>query len=246
MKNFQFYDEISIDYDSMINFSKSLENRKRLFRNIITPEIKVAADIGCGTGLDSIALSELGLGVYAFDPSEEMLKIAKSNAVKYNSKISFNNVGAESIPEIYLEKFDIAFSLGNAIANISPEILLKSFDRIFKSLKHGKKLYIQILNYERIRKTNNRIVNITKNNRKIFVRFYDFNDNNLIFNILTIDEEKPSEYTLISTQLYEYDRGYLHKVLKDSGFENVNFYGDLNLIEFNSEVSNDIILIAEK
>lgn len=246
MKNFQFYDELSIDYDSMINFSKSLENRKKLFKNIITPDIKIAADIGCGTGLDSIALSELGLNVNAFDPSSEMLKIAKNNAAKYNSKISFHNFGAELLPEIYFEKFDIAFSLGNAIANIPPDILSKSFERIFKTLKNGKKLYVQILNYERIRKTNNRIVNITKNNDKIFVRFYDFNERNLIFNILTIEEKNPSEHTLISTQLFEYERDFLYKALKDSGFKKVNFYGDLNLNEFSTDNSKDIILIAEK
>lgn len=245
MKNFQFYDELSIDYDSMINFSKSLENRKKLFKNIITPDIKIAADIGCGTGLDSIALSELGLNVNAFDPSSEMLKIAKNNAAKYNSKISFHNFGAELLPEIYFEKFDIAFSLGNAIANIPPDILSKSFERIFKTLKNGKKLYVQILNYERIRKTNNRIVNITKNNDKIFVRFYDFNERNLIFNILTIEEKNPSEHTLISTQLFEYERDFLYKALKDSGFKKVNFYGDLNLNEFSTDNSKDIILIAE-
>jgi len=56
-----FYDQLASDYDAMISFDKAVENKKANLKNIITSEMKSAADIGCGSGVDSNALASLGL-----------------------------------------------------------------------------------------------------------------------------------------------------------------------------------------
>jgi ubiquinone/menaquinone biosynthesis C-methylase UbiE len=89
LPNNAFYDELASDYDEMISFEKSVEKKKNLFKNFLSSEMKSAADIGCGSGVDSIALSLSGLKVTAFDPSSEMLKIAKSNTARMNGKVEF-------------------------------------------------------------------------------------------------------------------------------------------------------------
>ncbi len=83
----------------MISFEKAVEIKKKLLKNFVTDEMKSAADIGCGSGVDSISLSSLGLKVTAFDPSSEMLKVAEANAERMKAKVEFHNYSADNIPD---------------------------------------------------------------------------------------------------------------------------------------------------
>ena len=70
MKNEKFYNEVSPFYDSMISMEKSLIRRKTFYESVFTNKhIKVVADLGCGSGLDSLALASMGLKVSGFDSS---------------------------------------------------------------------------------------------------------------------------------------------------------------------------------
>ena len=91
-------------------------------------------DIGCGTGNYTIALNEMGVEFTGIDPSEEMLKTAKSKSEKINwlkghvEKIPFSN-----------QTFD------GAIATLTihhwPD-LKKGFGEIFRVLKPDANLVI--------------------------------------------------------------------------------------------------------
>ena len=72
--NSQFFDELSDDYDVMINFENALKNKTFFFKNFLLTNYKTALDLGCGTAADSIALSKLGLQVDAIDHSKGMLQ----------------------------------------------------------------------------------------------------------------------------------------------------------------------------
>lgn len=61
------------------------------------PEGRVL-DIGCGPGIFTIILSELGYGVTAFDFSAEMLAEAKKNAESYDVKAEFMQGDAQNLP----------------------------------------------------------------------------------------------------------------------------------------------------
>jgi ubiquinone/menaquinone biosynthesis C-methylase UbiE len=63
LPNRAFYDELASDYDDMISFENAVEKKKKLFKNFLTSEMKASADIGCGSGVDSIALALSGLKV---------------------------------------------------------------------------------------------------------------------------------------------------------------------------------------
>ncbi|MBK7631515.1 MAG: class I SAM-dependent methyltransferase [Ignavibacteriales bacterium] len=111
--NNNFYNSASVYYDKMIDFDSALQKRKILLSNFIDKKIKSVADVGCGTGVDSIALALLGLNVTAYDPSSEMINIAKANSEKHNCKIDFHIFCANKIPKTFYNKFDIVVSLGN-------------------------------------------------------------------------------------------------------------------------------------
>jgi len=121
LPNKVFYDELASDYDNMISFEKTVENKKKLLKNFLTSKMKSAADVGCGSGVDSIALASLGLNVTAFDPSVEMLKVAEANAKRLNVKVGFHNYSADNVPTEFNNNFDLVTSLGNTFANIPKE-----------------------------------------------------------------------------------------------------------------------------
>lgn len=246
MNNNEFYDNLSDDYDSMLNFNKLIESRKESLKKFIKFDYKNAIDIGCGTGADSIALTMNGLNVVGYDTSLGMIEKARINAKNRKLKIKFFNTPVQNLGYNEYNKLDIVVSLGNAIANISPKILNRIFKKVYKLLKPSGRLLIQILNYESVRKYGKRIVNITRGNENIYVRFYDFEQGSLRFNILTVKDKVLQDYNLITTELYEHKKRELKELLTNNGFTRIKYYSDFNKSKFVSKSSKDLIIIAEK
>jgi glycine/sarcosine N-methyltransferase len=241
-----FYDEISGFYDDMINSDKIIRSKQALFKKILPEWMKTAADVGCGSGNDSIALTLNGLNVTGFDPSVNMIKTAEINAKNRGLKITFEPKGASKIGEKYHNSFDAVLSLGNAIPNIKPVELKATFKKIHSILNVNGGFIAQILNYDNVLRGKKRIVNITKSKDKIFVRFYDFSRNSLFFNILEFDQNNLNERKLHSTNLFPYQKDYLTSLMKKAGFRSIKCYGDFNFNRFSKNTSKDLIFTAKK
>jgi len=246
ISNNNFYNSASVYYDKMIDFDSALQKRKILLSNFVDEKIKSVADVGCGTGVDSISLSQLRLNVTSFDPSAEMINTARTNSDKHNCKIDFHTFGANEIPKTYYNKFDLVVSLGNTLANIPFTKIEKSVAKLFKLLKKDGRVLIQILNYEKILSEDERIVNITKKDDEYFIRFYDFGKKDLTFNILRFNSDHTSEKELISTKIFPYTAKELKKIFKETGFNKVELFGSLDKKPFDASLSNDLVLLAVK
>jgi SAM-dependent methyltransferase len=246
MNNSEFYDFLAQDYDAMINPEKIIHARKEELKKLLTDDIKTAADIGSGTGNDSIALALNGISVTGFEPSAGMIYYAREKTKKFNVKAEFVNCLSEKIPQTYYGKFDFAVSLGNSVANIHRNVIGISFRKIYGLLKKESKFVLQILNYENIRKEGKRIVNITGDEKRIFVRFYDFEKNETVFNILIIDKNNYGNFELISTAIEEYKTGELAELLKKAGFRKTVLYGGTDMSRYEKISSKDIVITAYK
>lgn len=244
--NKDFYNSASLFYDKMIEFDSALTKRKRLLSGFADEKIETVADVGCGTGVDSISLAQIGFDVTAFDPSSEMINTAIENSKRLNAQINFYNYSASEIPKTFYNKFDFVFSLGNTIANIPLNQLEKSFMKMFKMLKEDGRVLIQILNYEKILKKKERIVNITKKDNYYFIRFYDFGKSYLAFNILKFSADQTTKKELISTKVFAYKAKEIKKILKKTGFKKIEMFGGLDKKPFNAKISNDLVLLAAK
>lgn len=244
--NCTFYNSASAYYDKMIDFDSALQKRKILLSNFVDEKIKSAADVGCGTGVDSISLSQLGLEVTSFDPSLEMINTAQANSEKHNCKIDFHTFGANEIPKTFYNKFNLVVSLGNTLANIPFTKIEKSVAKLFKLLKNDGKVLIQILNYEKILREKERIVNITKKDGEYFIRFYDFEKKDLTFNILKFNADQTTKKELISTKIFPHTAKGLKKVFKEAGFQKIELFGGLDKKPFDAKTSSDLVLFAQK
>lgn len=246
MENKLFFGQLAADYDEMISFHESLDRKKKLFTNIVTPKMNCAADCGCGTGVDSIALSQLGLKVTGFDPSDEMIKKAIINAKYYNEKIEFNKATINEIDDNFKNKFDLIVSFGNTFANIKRSDLKDSVNKCYKLLNKNGTLIIHILNYYKILKENNRIVNITEGKGKYFVRFYDFKESEIDFNLLVFNPANLSGYNLITTSVYPHSKDDFNLVLNDAGFNRVEYFSNLKFDRYSLHSSKDLFIRALK
>jgi ubiquinone/menaquinone biosynthesis C-methylase UbiE len=246
MKVQDFFDNVSDFFDNMTDAKKVISMRKELLKKFLTPEMKKAVDLGCGTGNDSIALGLNGMEVTGFDISGKMIEKARINSKKFNLNLDFSIYPIDKIPIGFNNKFDIAVSLGNSLALVEEKTIKKSIERIFRILKKKGVFVLQILNYTAIKKTDSRIVNITQNPSNVYVRFYDLFTMPLYFNILRFNKDNPNNYKLITTKLYPYDKDFLSSVLKETGFKNIKIYSTLGKDKFNKFKSKDLIIVANK
>jgi glycine/sarcosine N-methyltransferase len=246
MDNKDFYNQLAATYDEMILFKSALERKRISLKKILKSDMKTVADIGCGTGLDSIVLSQLGLEVTAFDPSQEMLKKAEANSVRAALKIDFHNHFVHKIPESHIAKFNLVISSGNTFANIPKNLFDESIKKCFDLLKEKGLLVIQVLNYEKILRQKNRILNINEADDKIFVRFYDFEKDKLFFNVLAFDKYRTTGNVIITTELFPHSKNNFEQSLAKAGFTEIEFSSSLSGDKFDPETSQDLFIKSFK
>jgi SAM-dependent methyltransferase len=243
MNSKNFYNTISPFYDKMIDFNKNLDLRISAYKNIFPNKIKIA-DIGCGTGLDSIALLKNGHKVRSYDISPEMIKTAKQISHNYNVKISaqvgsFSEAASKST-------YDAIISVGNTIAHLNKKELDEALGNCYKGIKPGGQLFLHILNYNLIKKENKRINNIAVKDNLAIIRLYDFFKDDIGFSILSFPLDKPKEFTLVSTTHYPHTSQHILRLLKKNGFEKVRLGGNFALKDFDEESSKDLFILAER
>ena len=223
----------------MINFSDRLESEKVIFENILKSyPAQTALDVGCGSGFHTILLSQLGLTVTGLDNSSSMLKLAEINSKKYEVNSSFRQ-GDFLILDSYLQdSFDAVFCLGNSFVHLlTAEDQIKSLLNFRQYLKKGGYLCLQIVNYDKILKNKQNILAVrTINNQKI-TRLYTFKEKTIQF---TVKIEAKNDCKEISTELYPMTSNEINSLLQNTGFREIQFYGDLKCNPYKQYESENI------
>ncbi len=245
LENKEFYDSISAFYEKMIDFEKNLELRINAYQRIFSVK-GTAADIGCGVGLDSIALAKNGHTVTAFDISPKMIEEVKQNALKYNIDIETHTHSFESLPKNYNNKFNYVVSVGNTLAHLNSKELKRAIKKMYNLLLPGGKIFLHILNYQLIKKEKKRINNIANRDGKIIIRFYDIRKSDLDFNILSFLQNSPKDFQLVTTRHYPHTKNILLESLIAAGFKNVKFYSGFEGKIFSVKTSKDMFISATK
>ncbi len=241
----KFYDGISGFYEKMIDFEKNLELRRTAYGKIFDKP-GTAADMGCGVGLDSLALALNGHKVSAFDISSQMIEETKLNAEKYGAQINTSVNSFHSVSKNYYSKFDYALSVGNTIAHLERKNLALALKKMYNMLLPGGKIFLHILNYDLIRKEGKRINNIAVRDGRTIIRFYDFGKDNLDFNILTFLNDSPKNFTISTTKHYPHKKNEIEVQLKKNGFGRIKFMKNFSGEKFQPANSKDIFVSAVK
>ncbi len=243
-----FYEELAGRYDAMARFSDRLESeRKTLAVWQQKLGCRMVTDVGCGTGLHAIALAQLGLAVTAVDPAPAMLQAAAENAKANGVQLTLLPVPMQSLHRSLSEAQDAIFCLGNTLPHLlNKRSLYAALKSAHRSLRRDGALVLQLLNYDRVLVKKERIVQISRAGDTLFIRFYDFLDTAVRFNVLIAETgAAPPSHRLISTRLRPYGQAQLKAALRDCGFSSLESYGTLSRQPYQPAGAN-LVLCAYK
>ena len=242
-----FYDALAQNYDEMTGFRKRFIQEKPFFHLLVEKyRITTALDAGCGTGFHALLLAQLGVRVTAVDISTAMLQLAERHARELELSVEFRRVNFET--HLEKQRFDAVFCLGNSLAHLlSQEELQKAIRNFSRMLRPQKILFLQTLNYDRILATKECVQSVKESNGKTFIRFYDYREEMLGFNLLTIGKTNGVvEQSFQSVELRPLRRTELISMLKEAGFDDIKSYGGISMEEFHPASSKDLVILARK
>ncbi len=246
---FSFYDVLAPDYDSMTGFKNRFEREAPVIKKIVEQySIQTALDAGAGTGFHSLVLAKLGVQVTAVDISEEMIDRLKENSKQLRLSVDTVVSDFERLTDAIAKTFDAVFCLGNSLVHLLTDEALQKTLMNFRSLLNPKGvLIIQILNYDKILTERKRIQNIKKKEDTTFIRFYDYCNDRINFNILKLTEKEGAiEHTVNTIELRPIRKDELEKFLGRVGYISIETYGSLQLEPFNKHRSSNLVTIAKR
>lgn len=241
MNNDEFFNRVSSFYDQMINFKTAIERKIKFYSKFDLSG--KALDIGCGTGLDSIALAKLGFDVTACDQSPEMIEKAKLNAEEENVLVNFICSPIESAFENISDKFDFVISIGNTLANISVATLSNFLTNLSNHLNPDSQIIFQVINFDLLPQSGFYPINKFENNLVLIERFYEIKNHEILFKIVFIDKQKgyKSEF---ATQVFPHTKDIWDKLLSGKNFK-ISYFGSIEMDEFQSNSSKDLFIILK-
>lgn len=248
----QFYDDIAEDYDDMMDFERRLGTAVSFARAVVDRYgVAAACDVACGTGLYALALARAGIErVSGADLSAKMLAAARRHGEQLDLDVEWFHCGMQDSRECLAGPYDLLLCLGNSLPHVLTEPELRAVLSGFHSqLKPGGHVIVQVLNYDRILRQQVRIVDVTRSPRADaeFVRFYDFLERTVRFNLLTIHwNGNQAEHRMQSTELYPYRSDELQRAFAQHGFTNLQLYGGLDFSTYQPAESASLMLVAQR
>ncbi|MDX9759181.1 MAG: class I SAM-dependent methyltransferase [Bacteroidota bacterium] len=240
-----FYNNLADLYDGMTQFASRLPGQRQLLADLLARvPAQRAVDMGCGTGVHAVALAQLGLDVTGIDVSDGMLEKARAHAAAAGVSVEF--LPGDFLTDIPRPPADLILCLGNSIPH------LPSLDALFSVLAHWRTMLaakgtavVQLLNYQRVLDAGERIVNIRRDGDATIIRFYDFLDERLRFNILTVnDGDGTLSHNLQSTLLFPFRQVHFETAARHAGFASIDVFGSLRFAPFTSESTDLVVRIG--
>jgi glycine/sarcosine N-methyltransferase len=244
-----FYDTFSDDYDIMTDYQGRFNRDRPIFKALVDRyHLTSALDAGCGSSFHAILLAQLGLQVTAVDMSEKMVQKTVQHAIEFNVKILAMQSSFIGIENKVQHSFDSLFCLGNTLPHMmSFNELRQMFTSFYKILKPEGLLFLQFLNYSAILKEQKRVQSIKEVGNSLYIRFYDYEAQRIMFNILTIRRTPEGvQHALQSIPLTPWTADEVVSTLTAVGFSNIELFGNLSFHLFNPVNSKDVIIKAQK
>ncbi len=245
-----FYDAISTHYREVVN-EAGRQQAVQDFADELAARVDGgrALDLACGAGLYSLALARAGMEVVGVDLSGKLLDIARREARRAGVYAEFIQAPMQDLPADIDGPFDVALCMGNSVPHLLGDADLAAFfDGVASRLTPGGQLAVHQLNYDRVLGNAERIVGITRSEDGLreYVRFYDFLDQTLRFNVLEIDHDDDGgmSHVLNSTTLRPWRAQNLIDGMEQAGLADIETFGGLDMSEFNLAASDTVLLLG--
>jgi ubiquinone/menaquinone biosynthesis C-methylase UbiE len=188
-------------YTWMIGDFESKKNEFKDFcleHNIVSTENREAIDLGAGTGIQSIALAELGFNVTAVDFNDQLLAELKSKI--NNHSIEIINDDVRSVAKLPGENSELIVCCGDTLSH------LESFDEIrkliqdaYNKLTEGGKMIISFRDYGKELKGSDRFISVKEDDNRILTCFLEYFPNKIMVTDLLYEKVNNSWVQKVSS-----------------------------------------------
>jgi CBS domain-containing protein/SAM-dependent methyltransferase len=233
---------ISKYYDQMIDWEKRFDTEfPALFRLFENKNVKKILEIGTWTGEYAIGLVRRSrYSILGLDSTSVMIKISNEKKAKLPSeirkRISFAIADYADVSSLGKDKFDALICMDNHLP-YNPIDLSVLFSNLSKMMLDKSIAVINLLNFEKILNSKNRLLNFSINKitdgdnkrEQLFVEFFDRKDesgllhNTIIFEYDGINWIYKGITTIEIKNIKKKDLAY---ALKKVGFKNISFFGN--------------------
>lgn len=252
MKQVPLYDALAPDYDRFVNWEGRLAHELPFFDRLFQERgARRVLDAACGTGHHAIALAKGGYQVVGADLSAAMVERARQNAESAAVDARFFVAGFGQLAKLD-ETFDAVLCLGNSLPHLlSEEAVSAALADFAAALQPGGLLVIQNRNFDRVWIERERFMGPQSHRDAdaewLFVRFYDFHDETLTFNMMRLRRTGESwSQSVESTELRPIFCDDLAAALTAAGFDKADFLGGYDGVAFDPAQSGDLIAVAIK
>jgi len=237
-----FYEELSKHYDDVFPFKemtyKFLEKRFSSNGRVL--------DIATGTGNYAVALAEGNYDVTAIDLDNEMIDALKVKSTQMDLSIQSTVMNMLDLKDLDSETFDGIFCIGNSLVHLQTiEDIKTACKEIYKKLKIGGSLVVQIVNYDRILERDVKdlpLINRPDKGVK-FIRKYDYIDKMIHFKTRLIVENDQTYDNVIT--LYPLRSEAFVGLLEEIGFKDIELFGGFDEQAFSMDAF-PLIVSAKK
>jgi hypothetical protein len=178
----------------------------------------IALDLGAGTGVQTVALCDMGYKVTAIDFNKQLLEELRANTVEHEVHIIKDDL-------LVGYKLDISPSLvvccGDTIAHLPDYIKLEELIAgSYSSLAEGGKLYLTFRDYSRALEGTDRFIPIRQDDTRIFMCFLEYFDDRVRVTDILLEkagdrwEQKISHYFKLRITV-----AMIENILQRYGFE---------------------------
>lgn len=244
------YREIANSYDQFHGEFGEYDNLEVAFYKKLFLDHKITRvlDCACGTGQHLPLFQSLDCEVIGSDISTAMLKQARINLDRIGKEIDVAEIDYRTLPKHFNTKFDAVVCLTSSILHMPNE---SEFIRALQSMRNVlREDGLLILTQGTTDKQWNekpRFILGPNNEQNSRVFVIDYKDEGATYNILDIKHLKGQSE--LKSWSVEYSKVFLQddheKLLKESGFSDVQFYGGYDFTPYSKQNSNRLISIAK-
>jgi len=244
-----FYDNLADNYDAITGAAGRADSTEAFVDELLQRcNVTSAVDAACGTGLFTRALGRRGIRVVGADISARMLDKAREAPESDDLPITWLHAPMQDLATHLEGPFDAVICMGNSLPHLLDNADLDATLAGFASLlAPGGLLALHVLNYAQILADRERVVGVTRDGDKQYVRFYDFLHGLLRFNILEIEWQGDASHTqLNSTTLHPYVLHDLAAALVRHGLTDLQTFGDMAFSPFHATTSDSLLITVRK
>jgi len=253
-------------YDSFDDYDRFVNWERRLAYELPFIEAQLQAvgarrvlDVACGTGRHALALAQRGYQVVGVDLSAAMIERARENAAALGDaggRASFVVAGfgeLSGIGDALGGQADALVCLGSSLPHVLTEAdLLAALADWYAVLRPGGLVLVQNRNMDAVMAKRDRWMPVQQraagDREWLFVRFYDFGEGSLTFNVVTMERSvgEPWRQRTDATRLTPWRREQLVAAFTQAGFGEISCYGDMTGSVFDELSSGNLVLTARR